>query len=63
MQTIKITVKYCPLSSIYLIYATFWKLALIPSSGKGLLIYRQKFRTGLFFFVVLFPLAVGTKIG
>ena len=28
MQTIKITVKYCPLSSIYLIYATFWKLAL-----------------------------------
>ena len=62
MQTIKITVKYCPLSSIYLIYATFWKLALIPSSGKGLLVDRQVFCTS-FFFVVLFALAVGVKIG
>jgi hypothetical protein len=58
MQTIKLTVKYSPLSSTYLIHATFWKLALMPSSGNGLLMYRQMFSTFLFF-VLPFALADG----
>ena len=63
MQIIKITVKYCPLSSICVMYAKFWKLALIPSPGKGLLIHRQMTCTCPFFVViVLFALAVGVKI-